>query len=244
MRYELLKKIIIKGNIKAITGIAIGGSNTAMGIGGVDKGVIRNPITQEPYIPGSTLKGKMRSLLEMHYGEIGDKPMGAVRNGPSEKEGQRTVKLFGNASNEKHQRPSRIIVRDSFLSKVQEENKTPADFFKGTDLLFTEVKTEVVIDRITSKAMPRQLERVPAGAIFDFEIIVNIFNEDNETELMQDVFAAIQLVQNDYIGGSGSRGSGQINFTISSVKERGKDYYIKSNPEKDLFNNYNSHFPK
>jgi CRISPR-associated protein Csm3 len=240
MEYKLLKKIIVRGTIEAKTGIAIGGSNTAMGIGGVDKGVIRNPVTQQPYIPGSTLKGKMRSLLELRDNSIGDKKMGAVKNGPSDKEGVRAVRLFGNASGGDHQRPSRIIVRDACLDKDQLEN----DFFKDTDLLFTEVKTEVVIDRITSKAMPRQLERVPAGAKFNFEMVLNVFEEDNEQELTQDLFASLQLVQNDYIGGSGSRGSGQVSFKISEVMERDNDFYMLTSDEKNRTSDFQKYFPK
>ena len=232
MKYKLIKKILIKGQITAKTGIAIGGSNTAMGIGGVDKGVIRNPITQQPYIPGSTLKGKMRSLLEIRNGEIGDKAMGAVKNGACERDGSRSANLFGNASGSDKQRPSRLIVRDSLL----DGNQVTDNYFKDTDLLFTEVKTEVVIDRITSKAMPRQLERVPAGAKFDFELVLNIMEEwdkdgnyvvqkDDEKQLLTDVFASLQLVQDDYIGGSGSRGSGQICFDIHEVTEFTNAYY-------------------
>lgn len=240
MEYRLLKKIIVKGKIEALTGLAIGGSNTAMGIGGVDKGVIRNPVTQEPYIPGSSIKGKMRSLLELRDNTIGSKPMGVVRNGPSEAAGTASVLLFGNASGHAHQRPSRLIVRDAYLDKEQIEK----DFFKNTDLLFTEVKTEVVIDRITSKAMPRQLERVPAGAKFDFEMILNVFNEDVELDLIEDLFASLSLVQNDYIGGSGSRGSGQVSFTIDSIKERDAAYYSLGGEEKDRKSEFEKYFPK
>jgi CRISPR-associated protein Csm3 len=234
MNNKLNKKIIILGKIEALSGLAIGGSNTAMGIGGVDKGVIRNPINKQPYIPGSTLKGKMRSLLELKNGTISDKQMGAVKNGPSENADHASVKLFGSANNSDRQRPSRIIVRDATLSKDQVNN----DFFKGTDLLYTEVKTEVVIDRITSKAMPRQMERVPAGAKFDFELILNIFEGENEAQLLSDTFAALKLVQNDYIGGSGSRGSGQVKFEIEKVVERTEAYYQLDGTETDKTNDF------
>lgn len=240
MDHKLLKKIIIKGKIITETGLAIGGSNTAMGIGGIDKGVIRNPVTQEPYIPGSSIKGKMRSLLELRDNTIGNKPMGAVKNGPSDKENARAVKLFGNASGDAHQRPSRLIVRDAYLDEEQKQ----IGFFKNTDLLYTEVKTEVVIDRITSKAMPRQLERVPAGSKFNFEMILNIFQEDTESELVQDFFASLQLVQDDYLGGSGSRGSGQIKFEINSVAVRDTGFYTLTGDEKDLTEKYSKYFPK
>ena len=145
-------------------------------------------------------------------------------------------------------------MRDAFLSKTQEGDKSIADFFKGTDLLYTEVKTEVVIDRITSKAMPRQLERVPAGTLFDFELVVNFFeahdkegklaDKDDEAKMMQDVFSALQMVQNDYIGGSGTRGSGQVSFNIDSIVERTDAFYCGNEAEKDLTASYKSKFPK
>jgi CRISPR-associated protein Csm3 len=253
MRYPLLKKVIIKGKIKAETGLAIGGSNTAMGIGGVDKGVIRNLVTNQPYIPGSSLKGKMRSLLEMTYGEIGEKTMGVVKNGATNDDNHKAARLFGTASgndyvdrekNRGYQHASRVIVRDAYLSEKQSGDKKIDDFFKQTDLLYTEVKTEVVIDRITSKAMPRQMERVPAGAQFDFEIVLNIFGDENEAQLMKDVFASLQLVQNDYIGGSGSRGSGQVSFNIESVKERSNEFYLSEGIENDVTATYQNRFPK
>ena len=241
---QLKKKIIIRGTIEALTGLAIGGSNSAMGIGGVDKGVIRNPISGQPYIPGSSLKGKMRSLIELRDGTLGTKSMGAVKSGPSEDQKDLSARIFGNAAGkqDEKQRPSRIIVRDSYL--VTEQAK--GDFFKNTDLPFTEVKTEVVIDRVTARAMPRQMERVPAGAKFDFELVINIHNEDNETELMNNTFAALQLVQNDYIGGSGSRGSGQVAFHIETVEERPREFYVSvgQGHEKDVTNNFRAIFPK
>lgn len=242
--YKFKKKIIIKGKVKALTGLAIGGSNAAMSIGGVDKGVLRNPINGQPYIPGSTLKGKMRSLLEIYYGEIGSERMGLVENTPTSNPNHHASKLFGNAVREmdKKQRPSRAIVRDAPLDKKQIDNK----FFKNTELPFTEVKTEVVIDRVTSRAMPRQMERVPAGAKFKFQIVLNIFEEDNETELVEDLFRALSLVQSDYIGGSGSRGSGQIEFNIKKVVERTQNYYenIKERKDEDKTEQYSQYFPK
>ena len=241
--YKLNKKFVLKGEIEALSGIAVGGTNSSLSIGGVDKGVIRNPVSGEPYIPGSTLKGKMRSLLELNYGTIGNTKMGAVDNGPSENYVHRSTKLFGNAvrTTEEIQRPSRLIVRDARISRDQIEG----EFFQNTDLLYTEVKTEVVIDRITSRAIPRQLERVPAGTRFEFELVLNVFKGDSEEDLINDMFAAIKLVQNDYIGGSGSRGSGQIRFSIESIKSFTPDYYknMKDGVE-DVTDTYRDQFPK
>jgi CRISPR-associated protein Csm3 len=241
---QFSKKLIISGKITALTGIAVGGSNTAMGIGGVDKAVIRNPVNNEPYIPGSTLKGKMRSLLELRDGTLGDERMGVVTAGPTTSRRTRSARLFGNAvkGQNEEQRPSRIVVRDAYLDREQVKN----DYFKNTDLPFTEIKTEVVIDRITSRAMPRQIERVPAGAKFDFEMVLNLFDEDNETELVKDLFAAMQLVQNDYIGAAGSRGSGQIKFESEGMKValRTQNFYHLDEEEQNVTANYQQYFPK
>jgi len=104
----------------------------------------------------------------------------------------------------------------------------------------------VVIDRITSRAMPRQLERVPAGAKFDFELVLNVFAEDNAEHLVNDMFAALQLVQNDYVGGSGSRGSGQIRFDIETVSERDANYYrnIGQITDANVTETYRAFFPR
>ena len=244
MFHKLIKKIIISGDIETLTGLAIGGSNAAMSIGGIDKGVVRNPITNQPYIPGSTLKGKMRSLLELHYGELGEERMGIIENGASNNPSHHSSKLFGNAAKDMRtgQRPSKLIVRDANLDPEQIKN----NFFKNTELPYSEVKTEVTIDRITARAMPRQLERVPSGAKFRFELVLNIFEEDNEKQLVADLFKSLNLVQNDYIGGSGSRGSGQIAFQIKSVSERGQDFYNneKTEAETDKTSDYKTFFPK
>lgn len=221
---KLLKKILISGEIEALTGLMIGGSNTAMGIGGPDKVVIRNPVTKQPYVPGSSVKGKMRSLLEVSFGYIGDKAMGKVKNGPGENPDHQTTVLFGSARGDDRQRPSRIICRDGFLLN-------PNDL-KGTELPFTEAKTEVVIDRITSMAMPRTFERVPAGARFGLNIVVNVFDDDKfKDELRSLTYKALQLLQDDYLGGSGSRGNGQVKIRIKSVTERTSAFYQGTDKE-------------
>jgi CRISPR-associated protein Csm3 len=217
---KLNKKIIIKGEIEALSGLMIGGSNTAMSIGGPDKMVIRNPITKEPYIPGSTLKGKMRSLLEISYGYIEKRKMGAVEFAHSQNPEHETTLLFGSASGDANQRPSRIIFRDAKLLNGD-------SFRDNTDLPFTESKTEVVIDRVTSAAMPRTFERVPAGARFELSIVLNIFEKDrfDEKVLLEHTMKGLQMIQDDYIGGSGSRGSGRVKFSISSIVERPVSFY-------------------
>lgn len=241
--YQLSKKIIIRGKIILLTGLHIGGTNSAMSIGGMDKSVIRNPLTNKPYIPGSSLKGKMRSLVELSLGTIGNNSMGGhVKNAFTENPDDIAAQLFGTARNDERQRPSRVIVRDAHLTSSDED-------FANTDLPYTESKTEVVIDRITSAAMPRQIERVPAGAEFSLEIVLNIFENDpgknsddpkkkikvvDESTLLKNLIGSLQLVQDDYLGGNGSRGHGQVKFEIKEVLERPKVYYLTGEGERDI----------
>ena len=198
---KLVKKIEINGTIVLKTGLHIGGTNAAMNIGGPDKFVVRNPLTQKPYIPGSSLKGKLRSLLELSRGEI---DTNGEKSGPSSNPNHLSAKLFGTAA-DRGGHPSRILVRDSELI-------TPEEEFSNTDLLYTESKTEVSIDRITAKAQPRTFERVPAGAKFCLNMVLNIFEGDDESELKKGVSDAINLLEKDYLGGNGSRGYGQVVF--------------------------------
>ncbi len=217
---RLVKKFIIKGKIKLLTGLHVGGTGSAMEIGGPDSTIIRNPLNNEPYIPGSSMKGKMRSLLELQEGTIGDVIMGHVKHGPTQKKEDLAVRLFGSADNRNdNQQPSRLIVRDAKLL-------TPEEEFLNTDMPFTETKTEVVIDRITSAAMPRQIERVPAGAEFQLEMVLNIFDTDNEKELINATKRALKLLEDDYIGGNGSRGYGQIVVEDFQMEERSKEFYL------------------
>ncbi|MCS6975263.1 MAG: type III-A CRISPR-associated RAMP protein Csm3 [Cyclobacteriaceae bacterium] len=224
---QLMKKIFITGKIQLLTGLRIGGSSSSMSIGGLDNIIIRNPINNKPYIPGSSLKGKMRSLIELRDGTIGHKNMGAVEHGPSDATDSLSCRLFGNSAGNNQQQPSRIIVRDCELL-------TPEEKFSNTDLPYAEIKTEVVIDRITSAAGPRIMERVPAGAEFSLNLVINIFHTtaagasltDPEKEFVQATFDALTLLQDDYLGGSGSRGYGQVKFNIESITQRSRDYYI------------------
>jgi CRISPR-associated protein Csm3 len=222
MTKVLIKKIFISGEIKALTGLHIGGSNTAIEIGGVDTSVIRNPFNDEPYIPGSSLKGKIRSLLEQTAGTFG-RGAGQVKNGPSDDVNQNITKVFGTAKGNESNIPSKIIVRDAELI---DEN----DFLKNnnkTDLPFTEVKTEIMVDRITAVASPRQIERVPAGATFKLDIVVNVWENDiAEAKMIELIFNGMRLLQDDYLGGKGSRGSGQVKLGIKTIKERSNGFYL------------------
>lgn len=200
----------IDGVITLKTGLHIGGTNATLNIGGPDKFVVRNPINNIPYIPGSSLKGKMRSLVEIANGETnGGKPT----NKPDSKAGA----LFGISGDSDNSKPSRLIVRDAELD-------INACDFSNTDLPYTESKTEVAIDRVTAKANPRTFERVPAGAKFKLNMVLNIFEGEDEAELKSTLEKAIQLLEDDYLGGHGSRGYGQVEIVLDNPEGKIKTY--------------------
>lgn len=199
---QLVKKIKINTSITLITGLHIGGNSENVEIGGIDNPVIKLASKGEvPYIPGSSLKGKMRCLLEQ--------AAGASKVGLDEK----VNNLFGiteSKANNTSNQPSKIIVRDAMLSDDSKKMLLDCD---NLDMPYTENKFENTIDRVKGIAQhPRQTERVPAGAEFCAEFIINIWDDDNEQEMIALFKKGIRLLENDYLGGSGSRGYGQIKF--------------------------------
>lgn len=229
---NLYGRIFIATDIEAVTGLHIGGSSVGLEIGGVDKVVIRNPLTKQPYIPGSSLRGKMRSQVEKKLGLRQNKPIGQVtihscrkRDDYQANGGCPVCHIFGVPGSEPGEEPfgtpARILVRDVALT-----SKSAAELEKlKSDLPFAELKTEVAIDRVTSAATPRTLERVPAGAVFGpAELVFSIYDRADFARLKY-VLEALQLVEDDYLGGAGSRGSGKVKFANLRVTARSaKDY--------------------
>jgi CRISPR-associated protein Csm3 len=206
---KLTGKFIIYGQIETLTGLHIGGSKTSMDIGEVDLNVIKSP-KGVPFIPGSSLKGKMRSLLAKTEGKM------------DVNDDNRYIKeIFGSAADQDKDIITRLIVRDAALNSKAFE----ADFQDvEMDFEYSSIKFENRIDRRTGTAKdPRQLERVPAGAKFDFEIVYDVYDDVNakidesssESRLKKHLWAlhrAMQLLQDDYLGGQGSRGYGKVRF--------------------------------
>ncbi len=213
---KLYGRLIIRGTILAKTGLHIGGSGGNFSIGAVDNPVIKNPRTGEPYIPGSSLRGKMRSLTEKYQGaKLGyminnDKTKIRLHmvDNAQEYEDSPIAKIYGVVSEVYITAPTRLIVRDVELTPQSREELRQA----RTDTPFTEIKTEVSIDRITSQASPRQLERVPAGTRFgDMEMVFSIYSKA-DVKLFPVLVEGMLLLEDDYLGGSGSRGSGKVVF--------------------------------
>ena len=226
-KVDLFGRIFVRGKIKAITGLHIGGSPTALAIGTVDNPVIRDTLTGRPYIPGSSVRGKMRSLWEKMTGVPQNWPIGkGVKIHVCEKQKQYdecpVCQIYGVPGQLEASFPTRLVVRDAFLSEESEEELRVR---AKTDLPYTEVKWEAAIDRVTSAAVPRQMERVPAGAVFDgFELVFSVY-EEGDLERFINVFEAMQLLEDDYLGGQGSRGSGKILFQDLSVSCRARNDY-------------------
>ena len=221
----------LTGQIELLSGLHIGSGNTEIHIGGTDNPVITNPITQQPYIPGSSIKGKMRSLLEWQLGVVGQtdghplsfKHLKKLDSNIQDK-AKALIKLFGGAPDGDVDSallaeigPSRLAFWDcsldpDWVKKMDEKN-----------LLLTEVKMENTIDRIKGTAEhPRNTERVPATAKFDFNLTIRVHDHEDLTET---ILVGLKLLELTGLGGSGSRGYGKIVFR--DLKLDGEDFQAK-----------------
>jgi len=215
--FVLYGRIFLRGAIQVITGLHIGIESGPLSIGGVDLPMIRNPITNEPYIPGSSLKGKLRSLSEKVSGQPMNSRIGSVSlhvcdDGPSYRACP-VCPVFGVPGQKPFSEPTRVIVRDVALDEQTRQKLQDARL----DRPFAELKAETAIDRVTAHALPRVVERVPAGAVFaPFELVYSIY-EAGDLARFRTLIRALLLLEDDYLGGQGSRGSGKIRFVDLSI---------------------------
>lgn len=208
----------IKAKLVLETGLHIGAGDSEMHIGGIDNSVIKHPITQSPYIPGSSLKGKIRTLLEWRSGAVQNVPLTVKDITKNPEEVKNILRLFGISGDTKNSEQevaeigvSRLAFWDCALNSDWEKA------IRDDNQLLTEAKSENTIDRITSTAgYPRQTERVPAGAEFDFKLMLRQF-EGDKPELLELVLKGLKLLELDSLGGSGSRGYGKVKFTKLTV---------------------------
>jgi len=249
---QLKGRIFLRFNIKAVTGLHIGGSETGIEIGGVENVVIRDPLTNRPYIPGSSLKGKVRSLLEKYFGLPLNRPIGKTlihscwRDEDEDKYPNCDVcQIFGVPGEVKFATPTRLVVRDIRLTDESARILTEQ---ARTDLPYTEVKTEVAIDRVTSAANPRRIERVPAGAVFGpAELVYSVYegtddkgngiaDPNKDVERLRILVKGLQLLEDDYLGGLGSRGSGKVQLEGITVSVRQGEKYLEKPQEVGKYN--------
>lgn len=210
---KLIDKIVINATLELKSGLHIGASNDFSPIGSVDSVVIRDSYTKQPMIPGTSVKGKMRTLLARTES---DSHM--LKNFSDDSDIMK--RLFGASA--PNIISTRLIFSDLFMTKDSVEEMS----HKNTDLYLTEIKFENTINRLSAVANPRQLERVPRGARFAFQLVYNV--EDNGSDFFPEVeedfkmiVKGLQLLQMDYIGGSGSRGYGKIAFNEFNLKLAG-----------------------
>ncbi|WP_339460576.1 type III-A CRISPR-associated RAMP protein Csm3 [Nodularia spumigena] len=272
----LVGKVTLTCQLTAKTGLHIGGGGENLDIGGLDKPVIRDPLTKYPYLPGSSIKGKLRATLE----RLLKKPLNRTGGSgtwryesddlvdgfteieghpdPIRYEGARTCeisRLFGSTGgsdfwipietatneglfsdknptriingqncvkiNRGRNAPSRLIIRDCHLSPDSAEKLKKVD----TGLYMTEWKFENGIDRVTAAANPRQLERVPAESKFDFELIYTVENQEQAVEDLQNIAIALAFLEDDALGGHGSRGYGKVKFENFRFNYRSLEQY-------------------
>lgn len=210
--YSFLGNIILKGKLKTVTPLHIGGSKDKFEIGGVDNPVIRDPVTNYPYIPGSSLKGKLRMLLEYAEGKVKEKVdnkgKGTGEFPPSDD--PVITSLFGDSADNSQNGPTRLIVRDSY----PDDDTIKMWENVNSETLYTEYKAENTIDRMTSAANPRFIERVHKGSEFDVEFIIQVFSMDSDKSEsnFDKLVKAIRLLEDSTLGGGGSRGSGKVEF--------------------------------
>ncbi|MBQ6568968.1 MAG: type III-A CRISPR-associated RAMP protein Csm3 [Clostridia bacterium] len=204
-------KLMIKSELQVLTGMHIGGAGGYSSIGAVDSSVVRDPKTNMPIIPGSSLKGKLRALLVKNaYGGISqmkEKYKGDPDN---------IKRLFGSSDPIK---ASRLQFSDAFLINKEEFN----------EIGITEVKFENAIDRVSAVSNPRQIERVNAGAKFGIAIVYDADEEGEMLEDLENLALAMKLLQLDYLGGHGTRGSGRVSFEnieLSVVFPENSDYAL------------------
>ena len=236
--------IVISGVISCRSGLLIGGADDTLQIGGIDKSVIRNPLTGEPYIPGSSLKGKLRSITEKIVTDTHNRPLRANRPSDPDKKVWRhecndyndakacqLCRIFGATGKDNLDNyPGALLVRDSPLSKTKE--------MKQDGLPITETKMEIAIDRLTSAPQLRTFERVPAGAKFEFELVYRVetlqpegVSEDGKVTVdsarvktdITNLLNAMDILEKDGLGGSISRGYGRVEFKVKQFQSNEKD---------------------
>jgi CRISPR-associated protein Csm3 len=219
MSLKYLGRLDLTSTIDVISGLHIGAGKDAIEIGGIDNPVVKHPHTGDPYIPGSSLKGKARFLMEWAFNKVrsdgrafgfNDEDATNAADG-----GDVILRLFGTAaSRDKWQGgPTRLLVRDAPINKEWREQTL------RQGRLFTEDKAEVSIDRIAGKALDgglRHTERVAAGAKFDMEIGLRLWDTGDggarDCEAVAWFIQALDLIEQDALGGSGSRGYGRVAF--------------------------------
>ncbi|AKT42847.1 type III-A CRISPR-associated RAMP protein Csm3 [Chondromyces crocatus] len=280
MTWGMLEKVFLRGTITTLTGLRVGGSEQGLDAAALENLVVRHALLDEPYIPGSSLRGRMRCLLERLQGIAGPPAGDGIGFGPADDPVHPLVQLFGMASKDGAGMPSRVMVRDALLTA---ESRKRLGRLRGV-LPMTETKAEAMIDRVTAAATARTVERLPAGAELRFELVLDVRalperqvavvsevhvaeatgaaaeptaqvpgqalpaawllevqrasrSEENgwgRDEDLRWLLTGLDLIQDDAIGGHGSRGYGRVKIRLDGVTHRTRDDYLQGRPEHAL----------
>src|SRR6202012_3430645 len=241
---KLVGKLILEGELKCETGLHVGAGKGSLEIGCSDNPVAKDAFGR-PYVPGSSLRGKIRSLLEQTSGLavpselvfLSRRKGQEVRIHQSDRPDDDICLLFGRnpgrmervqgeALETSQATPARLAVFDAPLDP---ESITP-QMRENLDDELTEVKSENAIDRITSQANPRTLERVPAGARFHFRIVLDVLCPEDR-ELLPRLVEGLRLLEDDSLGGGGSRGNGRVALSSLKLTWRGRGFYASGASE-------------
>ena len=244
---KLIGKLILEGELRCETGLHVGAGKGSLEIGGSDNPVVKDAFGR-PYVPGSSLRGKIRSLLEQTSGlaipselvYLSRRKGQEVRIHQSDRPDDEICLLFGRSPGRMERvqgetleasqaSPARLAVYDALLDP---ESITP-QMRENLDDELTEVKSENAIDRITSQANPRTLERVPAGARFRTRFVMDVLCEE-DAPLFSRLLEGMRLLEDDTLGGGGSRGSGRVSFAGLKLVWRSRAYYGGSGTEKEI----------
>jgi CRISPR-associated protein Csm3 len=244
---RLIGKLILEGELHCVTGLHVGAGKGSLEIGGADNPVVKDS-TGRPYIPGSSIRGRIRALLEQSTGMavpselvyLSKRKGQEVRIHQSDRPDDEICVLFGrtpgrmekavgDAIESNHASPARLAVFDAPL----DADSITAAMRENLDDELTEIKSENAIDRITSQANPRTLERVPAGARFHVRFVLDMLCEEDGV-LLPLFVQGLRLLEDDALGGGGSRGSGRVRFVNLNLTWRGKEYYANGGEEKSL----------
>jgi CRISPR-associated protein Csm3 len=247
---RLRGKLILEAVLHCETGLHIGAGKGSLEIGGADNPVVKDAFGR-PIVPGSSLRGRLRSLLEHAHGLTSPEELiylsrrrgQEVRIHQSDRPDDAICLLFGRSPNRTERvrgdaldgrsaTPARLTIYDAPLDL--ESITPPMREFLDDEL--TEVKSENAIDRITAQANPRTLERVPAGARFRVRFVLDQL-ADGDAALAALLVQGLRLLEDDALGGSGSRGSGRVRFSDCRLVWRGKGFYLGEGGETELLPN-------
>jgi CRISPR-associated protein Csm3 len=242
-----LGKLILEGQITCETGLHIGAGKGSLEIGGADNPVVKDAFGI-PYIPGSSIRGRLRSLLEQTSGlavpselvYLSKRKGQEVRIHQSDRPDDEVCILFGRSAGRMEKVVGDVVetaaatpARLTFYDAPLLVDSITSQMRENLDDELTEVKSENAVDRITSQANPRTLERVPAGAKFSFRLVLDVLCPE-DIPLLGRVAEAIRLLEDDALGGGGSRGNGRVKFGSLKLVWRSKEYYARGVAEQTL----------